>query len=159
MRSPHPPTIRRPWRLAAITLVCLLAAPLAARATEAADSQAEGGSEEASPPGNRLRWSTASEVDNFGCHIYRSLSEDGPFERITAEPIPGQGTTDEPSFYEYVDEAIDLRRDYFYYVESVSMSGQRERFTPVIKAKAKQPPEDPAAGEDGGGDDDPQGRP
>ncbi len=86
---------------------------------------------------NTLKWTTASEVDNFGFDVYRSESEDGPFTRLNAEPVPGAGTTDEISRYEYVDENIDPHKDYFYYVESISMAGVREKFTPTYKAPAK----------------------
>lgn len=86
---------------------------------------------------NTLRWKTASEVDNFGFDVYRSESEDGPFERLTERPVQGAGTSDVPSEYSWVDTAIDPRRAYYYYVESISMSGERERFTPVIRAKPK----------------------
>jgi hypothetical protein len=89
------------------------------------------------PPFNRLKWSTASEVDNFGFDIYRSTSEEGPFERLTSQPIPGAGTVDEPRYYEYRDTSIDLGVEYFYYVESISVNGIRERFSPIIRAPAK----------------------
>jgi hypothetical protein len=89
------------------------------------------------PPFNRLKWSTASEVDNFGFDIYRSTSEDGPFERLTSRPIPGAGTVDEPRYYEYRDTSIDLGVEYFYYVESISVDGIREKFSPIIRAPAK----------------------
>jgi hypothetical protein len=104
------------------------------------------------PLDNRLKWSTASEIDNFGYHVYRSDSEDGPFDRLTEDPMPGAGTTDEPSYYEFIDDAIDPAQDYYYYVESLAMDGTRERFTPVIRAKAKQPKdEDAAVSEESGG--------
>jgi hypothetical protein len=88
---------------------------------------------------NTVRWSTASEVENFGYDVYRGDSEEGPFVRLTPKPIPGAGTSDEPHKYSYVDKDIDPTKEYWYYVESVSYSGVRERFTPVQKAKAKQP--------------------
>ncbi len=91
------------------------------------------------PPTNTLRWSTASEVDNFGFDVYRGASEEGPFERLTIDPIPGAGTTDTPSQYQYVDETIDPGTTYYYYVESISLQGIREQFTPIIKANAKRP--------------------
>ena len=91
---------------------------------------------------NTIRWSTASEVENFGYDVYRGETEEGPFVRLTAKPIPGAGTSDEPHKYAYVDKDIDPTKDYWYYVESVSFSGVRERFTPVQKAKAKQPKPD-----------------
>ncbi len=56
---------------------------------------------------------------------------------MTATPIPGHGTTDEPSSYEWFDESIDEGVEYWYYVESISISGEREKFTPIFKAKAK----------------------
>lgn len=91
------------------------------------------------PVRNTLKWTTASEVDNFGFDIYRSLAEDGPFERITSEPLAGAGTTDEPQSYVYVDEDIDSSKDYYYYIESISLGGVREIFSPVIRAPAKRP--------------------
>lgn len=89
---------------------------------------------------NKIRWATASEVENFGYDVYRGLAEEGPFDKITAEPIPGAGTTDTPSRYEYVDDTIEPGIGYFYYVESISMSGQRERFTPIYQSKPKELP-------------------
>jgi len=89
---------------------------------------------------NTLKWSTASEVENFGFDIYRSTSEDGPFEKMTKEPIPGAGTIDEPQRYVWEDDTIEAGVDYYYYIESISYGGVRERFSPIIKAPAKQVP-------------------
>ena len=91
---------------------------------------------------NRIKWSTASEVDNFGYNVFRGTSEDGPFERVNEEIIEGAGTTDLTSRYEFVDRTIDPRRAYWYYVESISMNGTRERFTPVVRVAPKLPPDD-----------------
>ena len=89
------------------------------------------------PYANTLRWVTASEVDNFGFDVYRSDSPDGPFARVTTSPIPGAGTSDEPSQYSYTDDTIQPDVQYHYYVESISMAGQREKFTPTFKAPIK----------------------
>jgi len=86
---------------------------------------------------NTLSWTTASEVDNFGFDIYRATAEDGPFTRINADPVPGAGTTDTMREYEFADDTIDPCQEYFYYVESISLGGVRERFTPIVGVPAK----------------------
>lgn len=88
---------------------------------------------------NTVKWSTASEVDNFGYDVYRGESPEGPFVRLTEKPIEGAFTSDVIHRYRFVDESIDPTKTYYYYVESISMSGDRERFTPVGEAKAKIP--------------------
>lgn len=128
-------------------------APAAAAAQSPAPTPVESPPQAATPdPGeplsNRLKWSTASEVDNFGFDIYRSTSEEGPFDRLTAQPIPGAGTVDEPRYYEYVDTAIEAGTDYFYYVESISVDGIREKFSPIIRAPAKGPKQGEGASEE-----------
>jgi hypothetical protein len=114
-----------------------MAPPAAASPSPATPAPAD--SPSPGPLSNTLKWSTASEVENFGYDVYRAEKEDGPFVRINAKPIPGAGTLDEPRFYQYVDTDIDPTKGYFYYVESISLKGVREKFTPVIKAKAKRP--------------------
>jgi hypothetical protein len=99
----------------------------------------EATTDEQEAPVNRLKWSTATEVDNLGFDLFRSTSEDGLFEKINSEPLPGAGSVDAPSYYVFVDENIDPTIDYYYYIESISFDGVRERFSPIMKAPAKLP--------------------
>jgi hypothetical protein len=124
----------------ALALPGLAAAP-AAPPSPAAPPQAASPAPAGSPAplANTLKWSTASEVENFGYDVYRADAEDGPWVRINTKPIPGAGTLDEPSYYQYADSDIDPTKPYFYYVESISLKGVREKFTPIIKAPAKRP--------------------
>jgi len=87
---------------------------------------------------NTARWTTASEEENFGYDVYRGLSEQGPFVKLTKQPILGNGTTLETHKYEYADDSIDPCKDYWYYVESISTNGSREKFTPVFHVPAKR---------------------
>ncbi len=89
---------------------------------------------------NVIRWSTASEVDNFGYDVFRGPTEEGPFERVNETPIPGHGTTDEPRQYAFHDTSIAPDTVYYYYVESISLQGERERFTPVFASRPKPAP-------------------
>lgn len=91
------------------------------------------------PIANTVRWTTASEVSNFGYDIYRAASESGPFVRITEEPVLGAGTTDVPQEYSFQDDEIEPCTTYWYYVESISLDGEREIFTPVGKTSPKPP--------------------
>ncbi len=128
-------------------LPALLAGWLAAAAPSAAAAQAApecppavGDAGQAAPAKrhrNTLKWATASEVDNFAYDVYRGEHEDGPFARINPRPVPGAGSTDEPSHYQYVDDTVEAGKRYFYYVESIAMNGDRERFTPVYSAPVK----------------------
>ncbi|GJM10870.1 MAG: hypothetical protein DHS20C11_31460 [Lysobacteraceae bacterium] len=89
---------------------------------------------------NTPKWATASEESNFGFDVYRGESEDGPFIKLTEDPIIGAGTTDEPSYYQFADDTIDPCKAYWYYVESISNSGVREKFTPTFRARPKRGP-------------------
>ncbi len=105
-------------------------APVPLQAAEPADDEPE-------HVPNKLRWTTASEVDNFGFDVYRGDHEDGPFTRLTERPIPGAGTTDLTTHYSLEDNANDPYETYYYYVESISLTGVREQFTPIIRAEPK----------------------
>lgn len=87
---------------------------------------------------NTARWTTASEEENFGYDVYRGDSEKGPFVKLTKQPILGNGTTPETHKYEFADDMIDPCKDYWYYVESISTNGSREKFTPVFHVPAKR---------------------
>jgi len=91
---------------------------------------------------NRIKWVTASELNNFGYDVLRGDSEQGPFDRINEPTIPGAGNSDTPNRYEFIDKTIEAGKAYWYYVESISMSGQRQKFTPTIQTKPKYPATD-----------------
>jgi hypothetical protein len=94
-----------------------------------------------------LNWSTESEVDNFGYFVMRSENEKGPFKAVNDKAIPGAGNSEVPRNYRYEDYDVKLGKAYWYYLESVSTSGVREKFSPVLKrqcckqVEAKKPTE------------------
>ena len=87
---------------------------------------------------NTVRWETASELDNYGFEVYRSANEDGPFKTLNDKPIAGAGTVDVPQKYEFVDRDIQPDTAYFYYVESISLTGERKEVTPRLRAAPRQ---------------------
>jgi hypothetical protein len=94
---------------------------------------------------NTPKWSLASEQDNFGFDVFRGDTEEGEFIKMNKDPILGAGTTDETQKYQYRDDSIDPCKDYWYYVESISTSGVREKMTPTFKAPAKRSPRSEAS--------------
>ncbi len=92
---------------------------------------------------NTISWSTASEVQNLGFDVYRSETEEGTFVRLTKRPILGAGTSDEPHHYRYLDADIAPETVYYYYVESITINGVREKFTPTFRSPPKPAPVPP----------------
>ncbi|MEO0436664.1 MAG: hypothetical protein AAF098_07130 [Pseudomonadota bacterium] len=88
-------------------------------------------------PPNTIRWETQSEVDTFGYDIYRGTHEQGPFERINPASVPASGTTDLPQRYKYIDTTVEWNVKYWYYIETITLTGKRERLTPVYPARPK----------------------
>ena len=86
---------------------------------------------------NLISWGTASELDSFGYEVFRGVAEDGPFAAINADVIPGGGTTDIPRRYEFTDDTIEPDTTYWYYIESISLKGERKRITPIYPSKPK----------------------
>lgn len=151
---------RASWRaglalLLAISVAACVSAPMPAPEASAAGApstvQEPEPADETEHIPNTLRWTTASEVDNFGFDVYRGDLEEGPFARMTESPIPGAGTTDLTSHYVWEDETNDPYATYYYFVESISLQGIREQFTPIIKAKPKLPAAEEGEGEQMGG--------
>ena len=93
-----------------------------------------------------LSWTTSSELQNLGFHLYRSGSAAGPFTRITAALIPGQGSSPTGASYSYRDGSLVNGQTYFYELEDVETTGQKRRHGPVSAVAGGR--------RDGGGGDD-----
>ncbi len=93
--------------------------------------------EESTGISNKIKWETASELNNFGFDVLRGDGEEGPFTKVNENMIPGAGSIDTPRHYEFIDDTIEAEKVYWYYVESISMSGERQKFTPTFQSRAK----------------------
>src|SRR5258706_11194694 len=90
-----------------------------------------------------LKWSTASEVDNYGFNIMRGDDEKGPFKAINEKIISGAGNSDTPKEYRYEDFGVIKGKTYHYYIESVSTTGVHEKFSPTLKKVCCKDPKAP----------------
>jgi flagellar hook capping protein FlgD len=81
-----------------------------------------------------LQWITQSEISNAGWNVYRAGNEDFSLsQRINTELISGHGTTSETSHYAFSDEYELIQGEsYYYWLESISYSGDVEDYGPVM---------------------------
>ncbi len=82
--------------------------------------------------GIEIKWSTESESDNFGFYLYRSLDEEGPYEKITPNAIVGQGNSNRAHTYRYLDKSVKTDKDYFYKLVDVDFNGIRTFHGPIM---------------------------
>ncbi len=78
-----------------------------------------------------LVWTTQSETDNLGFHVYRSESPEGTFGRVTEELIAGHGTSALPHAYSFTDRLVRAGVRYYYRLTDVDCSGKETTHGPV----------------------------
>jgi len=81
-----------------------------------------------------LKWVTESEENNLGFNIYRSKSKNGPFEKINLRLIKGAGTTASRHGYQYIDDDVDVKGKYYYYIEDIDFAGAKSK-SEIIQVK------------------------
>jgi hypothetical protein len=72
--------------------------------------------------GVNLRWSTLSEVNNYGFEIQRGLSAAGDFATVPGGFIPGHGTTTVPQNYAFDDKGAPAGTSY-YRLKQIDLDG------------------------------------
>jgi hypothetical protein len=79
----------------------------------------------------RLKWTTATEVNNFGFYVQRSSSRDGQFNDLPDNFIPGSGSSLVPKQYSWTD-ASPLPGTGFYRLKQVDLDGTVD-YSPTIQ--------------------------
>jgi hypothetical protein len=72
-----------------------------------------------------LQWSTSSEIDHDGFHVYRSKTIGGEYARLNDAVVRGR------SPYTYVDDAVRAATTYYYQVGAVDMAGHEVLYGPI----------------------------
>jgi hypothetical protein len=78
-----------------------------------------------------LRWTTQTEQDNYGFHLYRAVAGPVDYQRITADIIPGAGTSTVAHHYGYSDRDVGSGLTYFYKLADVAVQGNQTFHGPV----------------------------
>jgi hypothetical protein len=80
--------------------------------------------------GIELRWSTMSELENYGFNVQRRSGATGDFSEVAGSFVPGHGTTSQPWSYSFVD-AAPPSGTLQYRLEQVDLDGSRHYTDPV----------------------------
>jgi hypothetical protein len=87
-----------------------------------------------SPPGVVLEWRTATEVNNFGFYVQRSLEVGGRFEDLSGGFVAGHGTSLIPHTYSWTD-AVPPAEELLYRLRQVDLDGA-EHYSPQVSVDA-----------------------
>lgn len=68
-----------------------------------------------------LRWGTATEVNNFGFEIQRA---DSSLQFVGIDFVPGNGTSNSPKHYFYIDSSLTEFGIYYYRLKQIDIDGQ-----------------------------------
>jgi photosystem II stability/assembly factor-like uncharacterized protein len=79
----------------------------------------------------RLNWMTISEVNNFGFYVERSLNSSSGFERLPNSFVAGNGTTNVPRTYSFIDQN-PLGGNTFYRLQQIDLDGTIHYTEPVL---------------------------
>lgn len=78
-----------------------------------------------------VEWSTATELDTAGFHLYRAESADALPQRVTQSLIPSAADALTGGEYQYQDAGLQAGKTYFYWLEDVSAEGATKRHGPI----------------------------
>jgi len=78
----------------------------------------------------RVKWVTATELDNAGFYVQRSTSENGTYGRVSSF-ILAQGDPLTGASYEYIDSDVTNGMQYWYKLEAIDLGQNAEFFGPI----------------------------
>jgi hypothetical protein len=90
-------------------------------------------SAEVSRDGIVIQWTTETEPNNAGFNIFRSTTENGNYSKVNESLITALGNAFSGASYRYLDKP-DLAGDYYYQLQSVSLTGATSFHGPISVA-------------------------
>jgi len=79
---------------------------------------------EAKPGYNEIRWTTQSETENLGFHVYRSFEPEGERIQITKKMVDGAINSQVRHDYSYEDRTVDENATYYYWLADIAVDGR-----------------------------------
>lgn len=97
---------------------------------------------QATASGVQLNWTTASEKDNAGFTVLRTLQGETGAQVIATHEfdnaLRGRGTTSSASAYQYIDATIEVGKTYTYALRSVDYSGAAHFYTNAATVEVRE---------------------
>ncbi|PKN86385.1 MAG: hypothetical protein CVU46_07825 [Chloroflexi bacterium HGW-Chloroflexi-8] len=84
-----------------------------------------------------LEWETATEFDNLGFKVLRSLTEGGEFTQI-GDFIAAEGSAVSGFIYQFTDNSATDEQTYFYKLEVIDLNSVSEFFGPITNRSPAQ---------------------
>jgi len=85
-----------------------------------------------------LNWQTASETNNLGFEVERSIATDDNWKKIAF--LQGFGTTASAKFYEYIDDEATTKGVYYYRLKQIDTNGEFS-YSEVVEFEVSAPNE------------------
>lgn len=83
-----------------------------------------------------LRWRTETEVNNYGFNIERAIDNNHDLSSIVF--IKGNGNSNTPKYYEYIDYDIVKTGKYYYRLKQIDIDGQYD-YSNVVSVEVDRP--------------------
>ncbi|MDZ7340454.1 MAG: T9SS type A sorting domain-containing protein [candidate division KSB1 bacterium] len=85
-----------------------------------------------------LSWTTATETENLGFHLFRSTTMAGEYQRINSDLIKGIGNSDRSQHYSFIDKTVQPGQTYYYKLADVDYAGNMRFHGPIsVTVEAK----------------------
>lgn len=78
-----------------------------------------------------LEWRTISEINNYGFYVERRGENEQQFVEVPNSFVPGNGTTNEPKDYSFLDNTLTASGVYYYRLRQVDLDGTLHRTEPI----------------------------
>lgn len=82
-----------------------------------------------------LEWRTISEVNNYGFYVQRKGAAEPQFSDLPNSFVPGNGTTNEPRYYQFIDESV-TQGSWHYRLKQVDLDGTMHFTEPIVVSGA-----------------------
>lgn len=79
-----------------------------------------------------LTWKATKEEGVYGYLVYRATDREGPYRRLGRDIVHVSQEPGEIHAYRFEDATVEAGRTYYYYLDKISTTGEKSRFSGVV---------------------------